>query len=166
MPVVQCIERAVSIIQPLLDRRGQIVNVCCPTEHTMVSVDTIRIGQVLVNLLANASAYGGWGEPISVTVSASSDTVQVMVSDSGPGMSDDEQRRVFNRGVRGVRGLESSATGQGLGLSIVRSLVEMHGGEVGVSSVLGKGSSFWFTLPCTAEVQPGAQTAGWMQKCA
>ncbi len=151
-PVLDCIESAVALVQPLLARRDQHVRVVCADPAPLVFVDTLRIGQVIVNLLNNASTYGAWGEDIEVTVSVAHGEVQVTVTDSGPGIPEEEQQGVFGRGVRGARGSECRAGGQGLGLHIVKAIVELHGGSVGVSSVVGQGASFWFRLPSQSNV--------------
>jgi signal transduction histidine kinase len=83
------------------------------------------------------------------------------VTDHGPGIAPEEQKRIFMRFARGAAG-EERPEGLGLGLHIVRTLVEMHGGEVGVDSVPGHGASFWLRLPVrpdgSAEVQPSPTT--------
>ncbi len=142
-----CVASAIELVRPRLDRRSQEVRVTCERDLPLVSCDRTRIGQVLVNLLENASAYSDWGDTIQVVIRRSDGEVRVEVSDHGPGIPTDELPSIFERYVRGERGHERRTQGQGLGLYLVRSLVEMHGGHVGVRSRIGQGSTFWFTLP-------------------
>ncbi len=145
--VLECVDAAVEMVRPILDRRGQQLQVTCPVQPLVIYVDPLRLGQVLVNLITNASTYSHHGDVIDVTVSVVKGEIRVVVTDNGPGMSSGEQQQVFGRARRGERGAERRPEGQGLGLHIVRTLVELHDGEVGVHSTPGQGSSFWFTLP-------------------
>ncbi len=145
--VQECIESAAEMVNPILARRGQEICISCPEQAPTVYVDTLRLGQVLVNLLTNASAYSDYGDVISITASVTFSEIRVTVTDNGPGMSRDEQERVFGRYNRGMKGGEILPGGQGLGLHIVKTLVELHDGRVGLDSTPGQGSSFWFTLP-------------------
>jgi signal transduction histidine kinase len=104
---------------------------------------------VLVNLIGNASAYSPPGGEITVTVTAAPGCVEVRVRDQGPGVPRCERERIFSPYARGRHGRETRASGLGLGLHIVRTLVQLHGGTVGVRSVPGQGAAFWFRLPTT-----------------
>jgi signal transduction histidine kinase len=100
--------------------------------------------QIVANLLTNACRYGVDGDAIEVHVSSVGRQLRVRVSDHGPGIAPQEQERIFSRWVRGEW---AARGGLGLGLSIVRALVEDQGGRVGVESAVGQGATFWFTLP-------------------
>ncbi len=114
--------------------------------------DEQRIVQVLLNLVGNAIKFTEEGE-VRVEVTASNGTFLVSVSDTGPGLSEADQERIFEE----FHQVDSSSTrkkgGTGLGLSIAKRIVEMHGGRIWVESSLGKGSIFWFTLPVRVEEQ-------------
>jgi len=138
---------AVGLLQPLLERREQRVLVRCPSPAPWVAADPVWLGQVLVNLLANASAYGPVGGRITIGVSAASDRVEVRIRDQGPGIPRCEQSRIFRPYARGRAGREGPVGGLGLGLHVVRTLVHLHGGTVGVRSAPGQGAVFWFRLP-------------------
>jgi hypothetical protein len=142
-----CLQGAVALLQPLLERRGQRVRVRCPAPAPRVAADPVGLGQVLVNLLSNASAYSPPGAEITVAVAAAAGAVEVRVHDRGPGVPRCEQGRIFRPYVRGRAGRGTGAGGVGLGLHIVRTLVELHGGTVGVHSPPGQGAAFWFRLP-------------------
>jgi len=145
----RCLEGAVSLLRPLLERRGQAVALRCASPGPWVAADPVGLGQVLVNLLSNASAYSPPGAEITVAVAAAAGAVEVRVHDRGPGVPRCEQGRIFRPYARGRAARASGAGGVGLGLHIVQTLVHLHGGTVGVRSAPGQGACFWFRLPTT-----------------
>jgi signal transduction histidine kinase len=108
--------------------------------------DPQRLTQVLSNLISNAVKFTPKGGVITTTLRTTDDYVEVAVKDSGRGIAPEELPTVFDRFTRG-RGVVNEVTGTGLGLMIVREVVQAHGGVVGVESELGVGSRFWFRLP-------------------
>ncbi len=145
--VLSWIEPAIAVTQTLLERRSQRTRLICPTPAPLVLGDAHRLGQVIANLLTNASRYSDWDEEIHITVACDAEWVRVTVRDHGPGIALNDQCLVFNRYERGVGAAAAAAEGRGLGLHIVRRIVELHGGSVGLDSVPGRGAAFWFTLP-------------------
>ncbi len=121
-------------------------------------VDRRRVGQVLGNLVSNAIKYTPAGGRIAVRVTADSERVRTEVSDDGRGVEQAAQPHLFRVWMR-EGGRDARVQGSGLGLAIVREIVEAHGGEVGVTSEVGKGSTFWFTLPRAKEAQRPAASA-------
>jgi two-component system OmpR family sensor kinase len=114
--------------------------------------DQNRIHQVIANLLANARTHTPAGTAIAVSVAESSDGVRIAVSDSGPGLSDEDQRRIFERFYRADSSrVRIDGEGSGLGLSIVDAVMKAHGGSVSVTSELGKGSTFTLFFPQAVE---------------
>jgi PAS domain S-box-containing protein len=118
-----------------------------------IYADGDRIRQVLSNYLSNAVKYAPASKPIDVSLSVEDGRVRVSVHDEGPGLPPKEQKRIWRRfhQVEGVAAHGSGGIGLGLGLYICRQIIEQHGGQVGVTSAVGKGSTFWFTLPLTPE---------------
>jgi len=114
-----------------------------------VRADASRLMQILINLIGNAVAYTLPGGHITIAARADDRFTVVEVSDTGVGIAPEDQRRVFERFFRADNAAVREAKGTGLGLPIVQSLVEMHGGRIWVHSegVPGKGSTFSFTLP-------------------
>jgi signal transduction histidine kinase len=117
--------------------------------HAPVMADADRIEQVVANYLSNALKYSPEDERIVVRVQVRGGGARVSVKDRGPGLGATDQQRIWERFYRapGVKAQSGSASGLGLGLHICKMLVNAHGGEVGVISAVGKGSTFWFTLP-------------------
>jgi signal transduction histidine kinase len=114
--------------------------------------DQQRIAQVLVNLVGNAIKFTEQGE-IIVDIALANGRFLVKVSDTGPGLSDLEKDYIFSEFYQVERKSTRSKGGSGLGLSIAKRIVELHGGAIWVESVPGKGSTFIFTLPIRVEKQ-------------
>ncbi len=143
----EVVAEAVELIQPLLDRRQQRLLVREPEAFVPLDVDPTRMTQVLVNLLSNASKYSPVGEPVEITVTCQPDgLLRVAVADRGPGIPPAERANLFQRFVR-LGAQDGTQYGVGLGLSVVKAIVEEHGGQVGVEERPGGGSVFWFTVP-------------------
>jgi two-component system, NtrC family, sensor histidine kinase KinB len=143
--LIECIEEAVLLVHSLLDERGQRVRFTCSAPATIAVADRARTIQVVANLLTNASRYSVEGDEIELHLSMVGRHLRVRVTDHGPGISPEDQQRIFGAWVRGEG---SGGGGLGLGLSIVQSLVQQQGGRIGVDSAVGQGATFWFTLPC------------------
>lgn len=122
-----------------------------PDEPVIVAMDPDRIGQVLLNLLGNAIKFTPEGGRIGLRVLPGPSEVRVEVWDTGIGIAPTDQKRLFERFYQVHSSLTREAGGTGLGLPISKSLVEAHGGRLGFESELGKGATFWFTLPGSAE---------------
>jgi len=115
--------------------------------------DQHRIHQVVANLLANARTHTPVGTAIAVSITQNSDGVRIAVSDSGPGLSEEDQKRIFERFYRADSSrVRNDGEGSGLGLSIVDAVMKAHGGSVSVDSELGKGSTFTLFFPQPTEV--------------
>jgi PAS domain S-box-containing protein len=142
----QVISGATQIVKPLLCRREQKLNLQIPEELPWIQGDSGRLMQVIVNLLSNASKYSPIGKPIDLSVSEQQKCIQVTVADRGSGIPPNERRAIFRRFVQ-TGSLEEPQYGIGLGLSVVKAIIEGHGGEVGFDSREGGGSVFWLKLP-------------------
>lgn len=139
---------AARLAQPFLNRRGQHLSIDLPLTPTRVHADITRLIQVLVNLLINASKYSPGGGVIDVAVDCGDGGTRITIADRGAGIPADKRDGVFKRFVR-LGATASEDYGAGLGLSVVKAIIQAHGGTVGVDEREGGGSKFWFTLPAT-----------------
>lgn len=117
----------------------------CPEDLPLVLADAARVQQVVVNLLHNAIKFTSPEGKIAIKAQPSNGTVLFSVQDSGIGLSREDLPRIFERFYKADRARATSGTG--LGLAIARHLVEAHGGKIWAESELGKGSTFFFTIP-------------------
>jgi two-component system sensor histidine kinase KdpD len=122
------------------------VEVRIPADLTPARMDSARIKEVLVHMLENAAKYSGPDSPIRITAEAKNGTLTTSVADRGPGIDDFEQSLVFEKFYRG-RNQRVQVHGTGMGLAICKAIIEAHGGRIGVTSQLGHGSVFYFSLP-------------------
>ncbi len=148
--VALVIDDALRVIRPLMERRQQTFRVRSDEEIPVVEADPTRLTQVFVNLLSNASKYSPLGAAIDVRQSVEDGWLRTEIADRGPGIPLTERRTLFRRFVR-LRREDGAQYGIGLGLSVVKAIVEGHGGAVGVEGREGGGSVFWFTLPLSKD---------------
>jgi len=142
------ITAAVEASRPLIARKGHELVVSVSEPSLQLEADLTRIAQVLSNLLNNASNYTPTGGRIELTTEQQLDRVAIIVRDNGIGIPQDRLEDVFEMFSQVSRTLDRSHGGLGIGLALVRSLVEMHGGSVRAESAgRGKGSTFTVTLP-------------------
>ena len=138
---------AITQVHPFVESKHQGISVDVPEDLPELLAEPQHIVQALINLLTNASKYSGDGSPIAIRARAQRHMVRIEVIDQGIGIRDEDQKQIFDRFYRVPETSMTSVVGSGLGLTIVKSLVELHGGWVGVTSAPGLGSTFWFTLP-------------------
>lgn len=140
------IHMAVGVLAPQADAKQIALSVDIADDLPTVIGDAQRLHQVMLNLLGNGIKYCRSGDNICVIARHKEDTLAVSVADTGPGIPTDALPRIFERFYR-VPGSEVRGVGSGLGLTITRKIVEAHGGEISVSSKVGEGTTFTFTLP-------------------
>ncbi|GER89598.1 hypothetical protein KDW_37600 [Dictyobacter vulcani] len=127
-----------------------------PKKKTFVHADPDRIAQVISNYVTNAIKYSDPERPIRIGLHNNGECVRVWVQDKGPGLTEEAQAQIWKRFYQLKETSTSSDNKQGLGLGlyICQTIIQRHHGEVGVDSVLGKGSTFWFTLPLKVRKTP------------
>lgn len=116
-------------------------------EEVYVNADEVKISQVVYNLVNNAVNYTGADKTVRVCQKVRESVVRVEVIDSGEGIEPDKLQDIWERYYKIDKSHKRAQVGSGLGLSIVKSILDLHGGRYGVQSELGKGSAFWFELP-------------------
>ena len=148
----QLIQDAVGPMEAAFHDRGLTVEIAVPEDDPGVLVDASRIGHVFANLLTNAIKFTDAGGKVRISAEAAGDLVRFSVTDTGIGISPEYLPHVFDRFFRVPNG--KSVAGAGLGLAIVRDIVQAHGGDVAVQSTPGLGSCFSFTLQRAPDRQP------------
>jgi signal transduction histidine kinase len=139
-------------VEPLATEKHLALHVNVPADLPRGKGDEQRLNQVLLNLVGNAIKFTAAGE-VGVQVTAEDGAFTVAVTDTGPGISEADQQKIFEEFQQADTSSTRTQGGTGLGLSIAKKIIEMHGGRLWVESSLGKGSTFWFTLPVRVEQQ-------------
>src|SRR5216117_753562 len=146
------LREAADTVRAQLEARHHRLELEPPEESVTVTADHGRLRQILLNLLSNAIKFttDGGRITLSVRLEAGGRSVRVAVTDTGIGVAPDDQAKLFQEFVQLDATPSRRYEGTGLGLALSKRLVELHGGTIGVDSELGKGSTFWFTLPQAA----------------
>jgi len=137
--------------KPRAEENGIQLEASLPDEPLVLQMDAGRIGQVLLNLVGNAIKFTRPGGRVSVVATAGPEEVRVEVHDTGIGIPSEHLPHLFKRFYQVDTSSTRESSGTGLGLAISKALVEAHGGQMGVESSQGQGSTFWFTLPVPAD---------------
>ncbi len=146
----ELIASGVQAERPALAERGLEIDLELPGAPVQITADTHRLGQVVDNLLANAIKFTPDGGRISIRLTEADGLAELIIEDSGIGISEDDLARLFERFFRAGSATEQAIPGTGLGLAISKGIVEAHGGAIAVSSELGYGSTFTVLLPTAA----------------
>jgi PAS domain S-box-containing protein len=154
--IATAVMRAVETAQPIIEAQGHGLSIELPEQPVLVEADLIRLSQVIANLLTNAAKYTDHAGRISLTAKSEDGQAAVIIRDSGIGITREMLPRIFDLFVQGDRSLARSQGGLGIGLTLVKRLVEMHGGTVSATSAgISKGSEFIVRLPLTTGGQAG-----------
>lgn len=146
------LDQVLSSLGPKINEKKQILDVMFPEDLPMCNADPHRVMQVLTNLINNAIKYTPEGGHITITASHEDSFLHVEVTDDGIGISQDDQARLFNQFFRSEDLAVREQQGWGLGLNVSKQFVKLMGGEIGMVSKLGEGSTFWFTLPVSKDI--------------
>lgn len=159
LDLVELVEQVRQVMDRRVRDRGQTLTVTCPDAPIPLLADPERLQQIFVNLLVNASSYTEQGGHIDLTVRRDGDHVEIEVRDDGEGIDAELLPQVFELFTQGDRSLARSTVGLGIGLHLVRRLVEGHDGEITAESAgKGQGSTFRVRLPIAEDVAPVAIT--------
>jgi len=144
----QVLDSAVETARPQLSQGRHDLHIELPDAPVAMRADAVRLSQVFANLLNNAAKYSDPGSPIVLAARASEEGIEVLVRDSGIGLSEEQARSIFDLFIQADTAVERARGGLGIGLTLVQQLVEMHGGSVAVrSDGPGCGSEFLVRLP-------------------
>ena len=142
---INLVEKVVKLFQKQTQKHEIILS--APDELQDIPIDKDKVHQVLTNIIGNAIKYSPEGGKVEVVLEKQNDKLMTRVTDEGMGIPDEARLKIFDNFYRVDSALTHEISGTGLGLTISKFIVEKHGGEIGVESVLGEGSTFWFTLP-------------------
>lgn len=156
---------AIEFIQPLLKEKGLSCQVFIPSTLPLVACDLVRIRQIVLNLLSNAMRFTSKGG-ITIRVECEENNLLLSVADTGPGIAPEDTQRIFEPYYRGSGSTVQwqDNQGSGLGLSISKQLVLLHGGAMWLESTLGVGTTFYIRLPFSPPVSPRAAPNRWIQE--
>jgi len=153
--LAEVVAQAIEMVGPLVAQRAHRLSIDVPPEGLRVEGDAARLAQVVSNLLMNAAKYTPGGGRIEVSAGSEGTEAFVKVRDNGMGIAPDLLPSVFDLFVQGPRARDRADGGLGLGLAIVHSLVELHGGRVAVASGgIGRGAEFTVRLPLARAAAP------------
>ena len=161
--LAELVESSLAVVRPLLEQKGLALRMAVPADLPPVTCDRIRIRQVILNLLSNAARFTETGS-ITVTVSQVKSNAVISVADTGPGISPEDVGRIFEPFIQGQSDPLRIKGGSGLGLSISRQFVELHGGRIWAESRLGAGTTVFVELPLDEPAAPVAGPARWIQE--
>ncbi len=161
LDISHVLNRAVDTVRGLLDERRHSLHVALPGGALSLEGDPVRMEQIFVNLLTNAAKYTGHGGQISLQATRENGQVVIRIKDNGVGIPPDRLPQMFELFAQGNRSLARTEGGLGIGLTVVRSLTQMHGGSVQATSEgPDQGSEFVVRLPATpASSQPESKPA-------
>jgi len=149
------LERAIETVQGQVEAEGQQIACSLPSERLWIDGDPVRLAQVFYNLLSNASKYGRENGSIQIAAHVKGDHVTLCFRDDGIGIDPEFLPRIFDLFTQAERTIDRSQGGLGIGLTVVKNLVELHQGTISVQSEgSGKGSEFQVTLPLVLEDRP------------
>jgi signal transduction histidine kinase len=136
-----------TLVRGRADRQGIQLDSQVASDVTEYDGDERRFKQILINLLTNAVKFTPEGGSVTLAAKRANGAYELSVKDTGIGIAEEDQARVFEEFQQVGADSARKAEGTGLGLSLTRRLVQMHGGSISVASALGSGSTFTFTLP-------------------
>jgi signal transduction histidine kinase len=141
-------------VESLAAEKKLSLSTCVPPGLPPARGDERRLAQALLNLVGNAIKFTDTGE-VAIEVSAAENIYTFSVRDTGPGIAEADQAKIFDEFQQVDSSITKAKSGSGLGLAIAKRIVEMHGGRIWVDSSVGRGATFSFTAPARVESQAG-----------
>ena len=145
------LDNALTFVRERASGRGITLDLVMDSEIGEVEADERKVKQILLNLLSNAVKFTPEGGRVGVTATAAEDVITIAISDTGIGITPADQEAIFEEFRQVGHDDASKQEGTGLGLTLAKKFVELHGGRIGVQSQVGQGSTFTFTLPVRPE---------------
>ncbi len=139
--------------ESILNTKGQRLRMSSPDVETPLFADRMRVTQLMMNLISNASAYSPANTTVTVDLESSGDLVKLSVTDQGEGVSEEDQKRLFDPFFRGNSEFARGQSGLGLGLAIVKAIVDAHDGRISVRSQPGSGTSVTVLIPASEDAE-------------
>jgi len=151
--IVEVVEEIVMSVTNFTDSKGLHIIFDTDTEEKIIACDPEMIQRIILNLISNAIKFSEVGDKIFVNVMDKNDSVEISVEDNGIGIEEKNLLMIFDRFKQVDKSLSRNSEGTGIGLSLVKSIVELHGGSIYVESEFEKGSKFTVSLPSTKVIQ-------------
>ncbi len=145
--IVEVVEEIVISVTNFTDSKGLNIIFDTDTEEKIIACDPDKIERIVLNLISNAIKFSDYGGEIFIDIKDKNDFVEISVEDNGIGIEEKNLNMIFDRFKQVDRSLSKNVEGTGIGLSLVKSIAELHGGSVRVESEFGKGSKFTIMLP-------------------
>ncbi len=161
--LAETIRGVAEVVRPLIEKKQLYLRVALADDLSIVQCDRMRIRQVLLNLVSNAARFTARGG-ITVQASRQGKQVHIAVSDTGAGIPPENAQRVFEPFWQAPSGVWQERSGSGLGLSICKQLVELHGGRIWVESEVGVGTAFHVELPIAAQPEHARRPVLWIKE--
>jgi signal transduction histidine kinase len=150
-PIAELVQDVVMQYEPQAEEQAVTLEADLPERHARVRADIGLVERALSNLIDNAIQYTPNGGVVAVRVANEAQAVRVEVSDTGPGIPEDELPHIFERFYRVDKSRDRDKGGAGLGLAIAKTILELHDGRLAVESTVGEGTTFRFRLPVAAD---------------
>jgi signal transduction histidine kinase len=152
LDIGEVVRGAIETTRPMGQKYGVVVKSELPDDLPMLTVDEVKVRQVLVNLIVNAIKFSPRDSPVLLAARVDGTYIRVEVTDRGPGIAPDTATHIFELFGQNVPEDADARGGLGIGLHLVKRITELHGGHVGVNSRPGEGSTFWVRLPLAPEL--------------
>jgi len=151
--IVEVVEEIVASVTDYTDIKGLNIIFDTDVEENIIACDTEKVERIILNLISNAIKFSNKGEEIVIEIKDKNDFIEISVKDNGIGIEENHLDMIFDRYKQVDKSLSRNAEGTGVGLNLVRSIVELHGGRISVESEYGKGSKFTVALPARKVMQ-------------
>ncbi|MEK6265676.1 MAG: ATP-binding protein [Clostridium sp.] len=158
--IVEVVEEIVMSVKPYTDIKGLNIIFDTEIEEKIIACDPEKIERILLNLISNAIKFSNVGNEIFVNIKEKNQFIEISIKDNGIGIEHNQLDMIFNRFKQVDKSLSRNAEGTGIGLSLVKAIVEMHKGRIYVESEFGKGSTFTFELPTRKVIRENTVISG------